>query len=63
MKIIPLPEKSDKKGDSERRSARSKASVETVLQSIDQQIHDWGLEIVRFNTDDPKKIEWKVVRR
>jgi hypothetical protein len=63
MKIVPLPEKADKKGDSERRSAKPKAPVETVLQAIDQQIHDWGLEIVRFDTGDPKKIEWKVVRR
>jgi hypothetical protein len=59
MKIMPLPGKADK----DTGFAQPRASIESVLKEVDSQLHNFGLEIIKFDTDDKKLIVWKVVRR
>jgi hypothetical protein len=59
LKIMPLPQKSDEDAG----FAQPRASIESVLKEVDSQLHNFGLEIIKFDTDEKKLIVWKVVRR
>jgi hypothetical protein len=59
MKIMPLPGKADKTTG----FAQPRASIESVLKEVDLQLHDFGLEIIKFDSDERKLIVRKVVRR